>query len=233
MVRAGGRDEIAAFLGTVPLLEGLSAESRRRLAEACAEKTVAKGKVVFMEGDPADELYIVMEGAVVEHVSGPNDLEMAVKERRPGDYFGETGMLVGEPHFVTAIAAQPSVLVVIPRNEFLARVKQEPSISQFIMRTLAHRLRLSAKHAVAYAYLDASARLAYLVLSLEEDEGGSGKVSHSQEDLAQRCGLARQTVARILGEWREAGWIKTGRGSLSGIDRKALGQILAISRAGA
>ncbi|MBL8966350.1 MAG: Crp/Fnr family transcriptional regulator [Spirochaetaceae bacterium] len=223
-------DETLACLRRTQLFGQLSEESLRRLSMVCVRKRVEKGAGIFMEGDRAEALYVVLCGAVTEFVSGPNDLEMAVKERMPDDYFGEIGMLIDEPHFVTATASQPTVLLVLPRNEFLARLKAEPSISQCLVKTLAHRLLRSAQHAIAYAYLDASARLAYLVLALEKDSGGSGSVEHSQEELAQRCGLARQTVARILGEWREAGWIKTGRGRIEDIDLKAMNQLLGMSR---
>jgi CRP-like cAMP-binding protein len=65
---------------------------------------------------------------------------------------------------------------------------------------------------------------------LERDEGGEGSVTVSQEDLAQRCGLARQTVARILGEWRTANWIITHRGSLQVVDRTSLANVMRESR---
>jgi CRP-like cAMP-binding protein len=224
-----GDDEILACLKGAPLFMGLPAESLVRHARAFSRRRVDKGCVIFLEGDPADEFYLVMSGSVLEHLSGPNDLEMAIKERLPGDYFGEMGMLIDEPQFVTAIATRPTLLATLPRNAFLALVRAEPSLSLFLLRTLAHRLRQAAKLGIAYAHLDASARLAYLVLGLEEDEGGSGSIGHSQEDLALRCGLARQTVARILGEWREAGWLSTARGRIDDIDRRALRHIVGMS----
>ena len=44
----------------------------------------------------------------------------------------------------------------------------------------------------------------------------------SQEEVAQRTGLTRQTVARFLGEWRRNGWLLTGRGQIELLDRAAL-----------
>lgn len=223
--------EILDCLKRAPLFHDLAPETLKRLSRLFSRKRVEKGKVIFIEGEPAEQLYLVMSGSVLEHVTGPNELEIPVKERLPGDYFGEMGMLIGEPQFVTAIAAQPACLAVLPRNEFLSLVRSEPSMSLFLLRTLAHRLRQAAEFGIAYAYLDAYARLAYVVLMLEEDEGSSGSIKHSQEELAQRCGLARQTVARILGEWRDAGWLRTARGRIEGIDRRALKQIVSVSHA--
>ena len=221
--------EIYSCLSRAPLFSRVAEDHLKRLAAVCSVKRVGKGAVLYTEGEAASALYVVMSGCVVEYVTGPNDLEMAVKERRPFDYFGEIGMLIDEPHYVTAIASQPSSLVVIPRNEFLARTRTEPSISQHVIRVMAHRLLLSARHQIAYMNLDASARLAYLLITLEAESGGAGTVASSQENLAQRCGLARQTVARLLGEWKDAGWIGTGRGKIDRIDVKALNHILSMS----
>ena len=41
----------------------------------------------------------------------------------------------------------------------------------------------------------------------------------SQEELAQRTGLTRQTVARLLGDWRRHDWLLTGRGRIMLLNR--------------
>ena len=223
-------EEILRCIETAPIFQGISEKGFHLLLQYFARKKVDKGNVVFSEGDPAEALYLVLKGSIVEHVTGLNDAEIVVKERLPGDYFGEMGMLLNEPQFVTAIASHPTTLAILPKREFLSLVKTEPTLSLFLLRTLAHRLRLSAQIGISYAFFDAPARLAYLILTLESEEGRSGSVAHSQEELGQRCGLARQTVSRILGEWRKAGWLTTGRNRIETIDREALQHILGISK---
>jgi len=196
----------------------------------CTYKKVEKGCVIFTEGDPADHLYLIVKGTVSEHVMGLNDFDMVVKERLHGDYLGELGMLLNESQFVTAIAASTSTIAILPKKEFLYLVHTEPSLSLFMLRTLAYRLKLAAQINISYAFFDAPERLAYLILSLERDEGGVGAISHSQEELGRRCGLARQTVARILGEWRSSGWLRTGRSVIDRIDRNALQKLLRTSK---
>ena len=223
-------EEILHCIETAAIFQGITEKGFHLLLQYFARRKVEKGNVVFSEGDPAEALYLVLKGSVVEHVTGLNDTEIVVKERLPGDYFGEMGMLLNEPQFVTAIASRPTSLAVLPKREFLSLVKTEPTLSLFLLRTLAHRLRLSAQMSISYACFDAPARLAYLILILESEGGKSATVAHSQEELGQRCGLARQTVSRILGEWREAGWLRTGRNRIEAIDREALRQILGIAR---
>lgn len=223
-------EEVLHCIETAPLFQGISEKGFLLLLQYFARRKVEKGNVVFSEGEPAEALYLVLKGSIVEHVTGPNDSEIVVKERLPGDYFGEMGMLLNEPQFVTAIARHPTSLAILPKREFLSLVKTEPTLSLFLLRTLAHRLRLSAQISISYARFAADARLAYLILTVEAEEGGCGSVSHSQEELGQRCGLARQTVSRILGDWREAGWLKTSRNRIEAIDREALRLILSLAR---
>ena len=79
-----------------------------------------------------------------------------------------------------------------------------------------------SKREGALAFMDAQARLARLLLELEEQEQDKGYVTISQDELAHRTGLIRQTVAKALGEWRRAGWLITGRGRILILNRKAL-----------
>jgi CRP-like cAMP-binding protein len=81
---------------------------------------------------------------------------------------------------------------------------------------------MSGKRESALAFLDAQARLARLLLELEEQEQHKGYVTISQDELAHRTGLIRQTVAKALGKWRRAGWLITGRGHILILNRKAL-----------
>ncbi|MBW1946278.1 MAG: winged helix-turn-helix domain-containing protein [Deltaproteobacteria bacterium] len=61
-----------------------------------------------------------------------------------------------------------------------------------------------------------------MLLQLDQQAGNEGVINVTQEDLAQYVGLARQTVAQTLGEWRRVGWVETGRVRIVVKDREAL-----------
>ena len=52
--------------------------------------------------------------------------------------------------------------------------------------------------------------------------GADGYITISHEELGRRVGLARQTVSELLGKWRRAGWILTGRGKIVLLNRAGL-----------
>ncbi len=112
-----------------------------------------------------------------------------------------------------------------PRQEFLAELKAAPALLRQLTATLAQRLLASAQREGALAFLAAPARLARALVQIVAAAGGDGQVIASQEALAQRIGVTRQTAARILGEWRRQGWIRTGRGRVTLVDRQALAEV--------
>jgi CRP-like cAMP-binding protein len=87
---------------------------------------------------------------------------------------------------------------------------------------IARRLQNSSKREEALAFHDAEQRLAYQLLHLDELAKDKGYLTLSQDELATRVGLTRQTVATILGRWRRSGWLLTGRGHVVLLNRREL-----------
>ena len=113
----------------------------------------------------------------------------------------------------------------LPRQAFLGILEAEPALARRILELTANRLRGSSERESALAFLDAQARLARLLLQLEQQAPEKGYVTISQEELAQRTGQTRQTVAKALGRWRRAGWLITGRGHIMLLKREAFAQL--------
>jgi CRP/FNR family transcriptional regulator, cyclic AMP receptor protein len=218
------RTAIRDFLGSLPLFAGLSEARLAALAQECRLKRVARGSFLFLQEDPADALYVVRSGSFAILLSSPDGRELVIDEMHCGDCFGELGLLTGKPRSAGAAARGPggSEVLVIPRDPFLALLDAEPVLSRRLLDTVAQRLRSSSEREGALAFLDAQARLARVLLALDEQASEQGYVTISQEELAQRTGLTRQTVAKALGRWRRRGWLITGRGHIMLLDRAQL-----------
>jgi CRP/FNR family cyclic AMP-dependent transcriptional regulator len=217
--------EAKIFLEGMPLFAGLGEASL--LALACASKfmQVEKGQFIFFQSDPAEKVYIVRSGLVSIVLGGPEGREMVINEMRRGDFFGEVGVLTSQPRSTSAIARQNSELLALPRQAFLNIIETEPAFARRILDITANRLRGSSERESALAFLDAQARLARLLLQLDKQTAGKGYITISQEELAQRTGQTRQTVAKALGRWRRAGWLITGRGHIMLLKRDAFIQL--------
>jgi len=222
---ASPTDELARFLSGVPILEGVSARSIIGLAQACRRKKFPKGNYLFMQGDPAEAAYIVRSGSIAIILCSADGRELLINEMRPGDCFGEIGVLTSLPRSTGAVARLNSEALVIPAAAFLTAIDNEPNLARRVLKTTAERLRNSSERESALVFLDAEARLARVLLQLDQQFSEDGYVTISQAELAQRTGMTRQTVAKSLGKWRRAGWLVTGRGRIVVLDHARLARL--------
>jgi len=222
-----GTTAVGEFLSSLPLFAGLSQTRLAALARECYIKRVAPGSYLFLQGEPADALYVVRSGSIAILLSSPDGRELVINEMHPGDYFGELGLLTGQSRSTHALAraTEGSEVLVIPRRTFLALLEAEPSLPRRLLETTAQRLRNSGERESALAFLDAEARLARVLLWLDQQATEQGYVTISQEELAQRACLTRQTAAKILGRWRRRGWLITGRGHIMLLNRNQLEEL--------
>lgn len=210
------------FLASLPLFAEVDDASLLPLAQESTFRQVEKGDVIFLQSSPSETAYIVSNGRISITLNSPDGREMIINEMQAGDLFGELGILTRKSHSTSAIARMKSEVLTIPRRALLKIVQSEHSVALRLLEMIAERLQMSSERESALAFLDAQARLARLLLELEEQEQEKGYVTISQDELAHRTGLIRQTVAKALGKWRRAGWLITGRGHILILNRKAL-----------
>ena len=217
--------EVLKFLGGVPLFSNLNEKAMNLLARAGKFQHVEKGKILFLQSDSSEFAYIVRSGNISIVLNSPDGRDMVINEMRPGDLFGELGILTRQLRSTSAIARADSDILVIRSEAFLRVIDSEPQLARRILEITAQRLQRSGEREGALAFMDAQARLARLLLELEKEEKAKGYVTISQEELAQRTGLTRQTVAKALGKWRRTGWLITGRGRILILNHGALAEL--------
>ena len=217
--------EVLGFLESIPLFSKLNESSSLSLARECRFKHVEKGEVLFFQSDPSELAYIVRTGDISIILNSSDGREMVINEMHSGDLFGELGILTKKPRSTSAITRTKSELLVIPRQALLSVIENEPQLALRILEITASRLQVSSEREGALAFMDAQARLARLLLELEKEEKQTGYITISQDELAHRTGLIRQTVAKALGKWRRQGLLLTGRGRIVLLDYKTLKEL--------
>jgi CRP/FNR family transcriptional regulator, cyclic AMP receptor protein len=216
---------LTRFLRSVPLFADLKDKALAELACASSRKKIPKGNYLFFQSDPAEAAYVVRSGSIAIILGGSDGRELLINEMRPGDCFGEVGVLTGQPRSTGAVARVNSEVLVIPGQAFITAINNEPKLARRVLNTIAERLRASSERESALVFLDASARLGRVLLQLDQQFSEEGYVTISQAELAQRTGMTRQTVAKALGKWRRAGWLITGRGRIVVLDHRKLEQL--------
>jgi len=94
------------------------------------------GDVIFRQGDPAQELFIIQSGEVEIRLGN------RVLERLPQySIFGEMALIDNATHIATAIAAGDAKLVPVSAKQFLFLISNTPYFALNVMRVMARRLR--------------------------------------------------------------------------------------------
>ena len=94
------------------------------------------GSVIFQEGQPGDEMFIVKRGEVELRVHG-----RPVEVVGPDGFFGEMAVIEGGQRSATAIAKSDSVVIPVNAKRFEFMAHEVPHFAVEVMKALARRLR--------------------------------------------------------------------------------------------
>ena len=119
-----GEPEGLPLLRRVPLFSPLEPQRLEAIAQQLGRREVAAGEVVIREGDAGDRFYIVESGRTTATHDG-----QVLSSQGPGDPFGEIALLRDVPRTATVTADEPSVLLFLERDAFLAAVRDDDEVS--------------------------------------------------------------------------------------------------------
>jgi len=97
---------------------------------------VEAGKVIFREGDPGSEVYVVLEGKVELRVRG-----YLLETVGGGGILGEMALIEQAPRVATATAKTAAELLPISEGRFMSMIQQTPSFALQVMKVISARLR--------------------------------------------------------------------------------------------
>ncbi len=100
------------------------------------------GQVIFREGEPGHEMFIVRTGSVDLKVG-----DTVVETVGQGGVFGEMALVDPAPRSATAVAGPGCSLVRVEERSFNDLLRRVPGLGFEIMRVMARRLR-RASHPV-------------------------------------------------------------------------------------
>jgi CRP/FNR family transcriptional regulator, cyclic AMP receptor protein len=218
----------AQLLGEVPLFAGLPEEDLIALASRLRQRKYGRGEAVFLHGDPGTSLFIVESGRIKVGFTSSEGREVIFEIANPGDEFGELALLDGEPRSTDAVAIEPSVLLLLHREDFTYHLERRPRVALQLLAVLSRRLRRNAELMQDAVFLDVPARLARTILRLAADdtatqEGGRPLTPHLyQSDLAGIVGTTRETLNKWLGIYETQGMIRLVKGRIAVLDAEAL-----------
>ena len=209
-------------LDSTELFASLPQEMVDRLRGQARIRTLAKGDLLFGQGDESSDLYVVQEGRIAISTRSSDNRESMVAVMEPGGLFGEMGLFDGGPRSAEARALVDSVLVEVAFDDVRSAVQQRPEVLWVIVRLLAQRIRATDEALADAVYRNIAAQGKNLDLGV----GGNinkNQLPMTQEDLAGLVGASRERVNKALAMFVRLGWIEaTGRSRYRIKDRDQL-----------
>ncbi len=130
----GGRYQ--HLLERAPVFSSLPPEVLAAITAEGVERMFEPGEFVVREGDPGDELFVIVEGEVrVERKGSPLATFVA------GEFFGELAVFDGRPRSADVVAATPLRTLAISRDLIREALTREPRAAWAMLEALAARFR--------------------------------------------------------------------------------------------
>lgn len=209
------------------LFQRLDDREAEALARVATLRRLDKGAILFVEGDPATGLYVLLEGRIKIAKEAPDGRAYVLHFVTPGQLFAEAAAFELGEYPATAIALEPSEVAFFPRTEFLELIREHPSISLKIISGLSRWVREFLVRIEELATRDVSARLARYLLDTSRTQGGSiVQLDVPKSELASSLGTVSETLSRALRRFRENGWIAVDGSRIELLDPASLQSVL-------
>jgi CRP/FNR family cyclic AMP-dependent transcriptional regulator len=210
------------LLDTTELFSSLPGDVLEDLRERATVRTYERNELLFSQGDPAAELFVIEQGRVAIVTKAPDGRESVLAVLEGGAMFGELPLFDGAPRSADARALTESRVIVLSYDPVRDVLRARPELLWTVTRLLARWLRATDEALADAVFLDVPGRTAKRLLELAGD-GDEFKLPVTQEELAGMVGASRERVNKALALFARLGWLEVkGRGRYRFLDRSAL-----------
>jgi CRP-like cAMP-binding protein len=197
-----------------PLFTALDEAAAVSLRASMDTVKIAKGSILFKEGDDGEHLYVIIDGKLKLGTSSGDGRENLLSILGPGEMFGELSLFDPGPRTSTATAVTDARLLSLSHEKVIPWLKQNPEVSLQLLTRLSQRLRRTNEAVGDLVFSDVPGRVAKALIDLGDRFGKTAPdgllVNHdlTQEELAQLVGASRETVNKALADFAGRGWLK-------------------------
>jgi len=178
--------------------------------------------LLFVEGQPARGLYIMCLGEAKLYVNSAEGQSLTLRAVEHGEVLGLSSLIADEPYPASAETLCPSQVSFIPRLEFLQFVRANPDVALRVAKHLSMELSRAWQQTRMLALApDTHAKLTQFLLEWAEKhrqpaaDGLRIALYMTHEEIARNIGASRESVSRILSDWKQRGVIRVSGGTIT------------------
>ncbi len=205
------------FLRNIELFSSLTDDELFQISNKVVIKEFSKNEVILHEEETNEFMYVILLGKVKVVQATEEGKEIILAIHQSQDFFGEISLIDGKTSTAAVVSTGESLVAIISRNNFYSLLYSQRKVLENLLRILCLRLRESWNRIHILNFREAPQRLKMLLKILAGENGvktPSGvkinlKLTH--QEIADMAGLTRETVTRVVNQWRREGLITIPR----------------------
>lgn len=217
---------LKALLARIRHFDGLPPDVQKRIAAVAVPCHFNAGQVIYVEGEPAEALFILETGWVKATRMTREGREQAMMFLRPVEVFGDIAVFTGTTYPGTVVALEDVDVWVIPAKTILDLIPRHPELAMAVIRHLGGRVLHYIGLVEDLSLRSVEARLANTLLRNAEVQNGQLIVPRREwttfDEMAVRLGTVRDVLSRALHTLENEGLLKVERREIILLDPKGL-----------
>jgi len=196
------------------VLEGLPDDDVALLKKNMVSHRYKKGEILFREGSYPTGIYYIKKGKVKKYKTDKEGKEQIFYVCKQGELLGYHALISEEKYSDTTATIEESEIAFIPKDDFLKTVQSSSVLSNRLLKVLSHEFGVLVNSLTVFAQRTVRERLALCLILLrdkykEEKSTMPVELDLSRDDLAKFVGTARETLVRLLHDFKEEQLIET------------------------
>jgi CRP/FNR family transcriptional regulator len=212
----------AGFLKRLAIFSGLDDSVLERIGRLMVAREVKKHEIIWLEQEPAREIYFVAAGLMKLFKTSNGGKEQILRLAHPGDCFGHAGALNGGNNPESVQAVVPSVLYGLASYDLDALLGEYPQVARNAIKLLAREMHHYMSLVEDLSLRCVSGRLAKMLLTDNVKGACNASLVLTRADMAAMTGTVREVIGKSLKALEDKGVIRYDRHQIVIRDREAL-----------
>jgi CRP/FNR family transcriptional regulator len=203
-----------------------------RLQDIKATSVYPKGALLCLEGQPPRGIFVLCTGRAKLITTSAEGKSIILRIAEPGEVLGLTAVVSNSAYEATIETLEPSQANFISQTDFVRFLRDYPDVGLKVAKQLTHNCKCAYGEIRSIGLSNSvPEKIAKLVLRwAEQPIPAAGRKSNeiaihvtlTQEEIAQFVGTSRETVSRVLGDFRRKGWLRMKGVIWTILDKSAL-----------
>jgi len=186
--------------------------------------------IIYMQGDHAGCLYLIIQGRVSVYMLTPRGEEVTLEVLEKGHIFGESSFIQNSPRPTTVSAIDNVELIACQLDQLYPYLNESKELTISLLQYMSQRCDyLSSLVKKAYTY-NRFEKVASFLLEQTSTPSCHNTITYSHEEIASLIGLSRVTVTNILNDFAKKKFITLHYKKIIIIQKAELAKLLRLSK---